>query len=103
MFWNQLIKLCNMRNTTPNGVCEAIGLSSAIATKWKNGSTPRDTTLKKIADYFGVSVEYFKEDSAEPSDRSPAEQKIFKKMKQMTPEQLAKFEEFADLIINQKK
>lgn len=41
-------------------VCSELGLSTAIATKWKNGSIPRDTTLLKIADYFGVSVEYFK-------------------------------------------
>ena len=60
MFWEKLIFLCEKNNVSPNTVCSKLGLSSAIATRWKNGSIPRDTTLLKIADYFGVSVEYFK-------------------------------------------
>ena len=35
-----------------------MGYSTAIATKWKNGSIPRDTTLKKISAYFNVTVDY---------------------------------------------
>lgn len=60
MFWNNLVFLCNKHNTNPNAVCSALNLSNATATHWKNGSLPRDTTLKKLADYFGVSVEYLK-------------------------------------------
>ena len=41
-------------------VCKSLGLSTAIATKWKNGSIPRDSALLKIANYFGVTVEYLK-------------------------------------------
>ena len=58
MFWDNLIKLCNNRGISPNGVCLELGLSNATATKWKNGAIPRNATLKKIADYFGVSVDY---------------------------------------------
>ena len=58
MFWKNFIFLCNQKGMAPNAVCADIGLSSAVATKWKNGAIPRSTTLKKIADYFGVSVEY---------------------------------------------
>ena len=60
MFWEKIIFLCEQRGESPNLVCKNLGLSSAIATKWKNGSVPRDTTLLKIADYFGVSVAYLK-------------------------------------------
>ena len=55
MFWDNFVTQCNKAGKSPNGVCADLGLSTAIATKWKNGSAPRDTTLKKIADYFGVS------------------------------------------------
>ena len=54
MFWDNLIKLCNNKGISPNGVCSALGLSNATATKWKSGAVPRHTTIKKIADYFGV-------------------------------------------------
>lgn len=31
-------------------------------TNWKKGHMPSDVTIKKIADYFGVSVEYLKDE-----------------------------------------
>lgn len=58
MFWENFILLCNKGNTSPSAVCLELGLSKAIATRWKNGSIPRDTTLLQIADYFGVTVDY---------------------------------------------
>lgn len=63
MFWEKYVSLCNKKNLSANAVCEILGFSGAIATKWKKGSTPRDTTLKKIADFFNVSVDYFKEEN----------------------------------------
>ncbi len=62
MFWEKFVQLCIKVGKSPNKVCAEIGYSTAISTKWKNGAVPRDTTLKKIADYFGIAVEYFKED-----------------------------------------
>ena len=56
MFWDKFVTLCSAKGISPNGVCADLGLSTATATKWKRGAVPRDTTLKKIADYFGVSV-----------------------------------------------
>lgn len=63
MFFENLIQLCNDNNTTPNAVCLALGLSPAAATKWRSGAVPRETTLLKIADYFGITVEDLKADS----------------------------------------
>lgn len=56
MFWETFKKLCELNNTTPNGVCAKLGLSTAAATHWKNGSLPRMETLMKLAEYFNVSV-----------------------------------------------
>ncbi|MBQ7283973.1 MAG: helix-turn-helix transcriptional regulator, partial [Oscillospiraceae bacterium] len=39
-------------------------------TKWKNGSVPTGETLQKLADYFGVSVDYLLN---EETKKSPAE------------------------------
>ena len=58
MFWEIFLKLCNKNNESPNNVCNKLKLSNATATKWKNGSVPHNTTLLKIAEYFGVTVEY---------------------------------------------
>lgn len=59
MFWEKFIELCNIHNKTPNAVCAELGLSNSTATKWKSGASPRSTTLKQVADYFGVSTSFF--------------------------------------------
>lgn len=55
LFWENLIRLCNENGISPNGVCSALGFSNATATKWKSGAVPRYSTVKKIADYFGIT------------------------------------------------
>ncbi|MCI9449250.1 MAG: helix-turn-helix transcriptional regulator [Clostridiales bacterium] len=63
IFWNNFIKLCNEHKKKPNPVAKELGISSGSVTGWKNGAYPRDTSIKKIADYFGVSVEHLTEKS----------------------------------------
>lgn len=58
MFWTQYQLLCKTVGKSPNGVAKEIGLSSGTVTFWKNGKIPKSETLKKIADYFGVTVDY---------------------------------------------
>ena len=58
MFWDRLYHLCTKNNFKPNTVAKAIGLSTATATKWKNGSVPNGDALSKIADYLDCSVDY---------------------------------------------
>lgn len=57
MFWNTFLALCSERGVSPNAVAAELGKSSGSVTAWKNGAVPRETTLRKIADYFGVSVD----------------------------------------------
>ena len=68
MFWEKFVSLCAEKGISPNGACAALGLSNATATKWKNGAIPRNTTLKKVADYFGVSTSYLLGATDDPSD-----------------------------------
>lgn len=58
MFWTQYQFLCQSVGKSPNGVAKEIGLSSGSVTFWKNGKIPKSDTLKKIADYFGVTVDF---------------------------------------------
>ncbi|MBO5967817.1 MAG: helix-turn-helix domain-containing protein [Clostridia bacterium] len=59
MFWEIFYNLCLKQGMSPNTVAKEIGISSGALTKWKNEKViPRGTTLKKIADYFGVDVDY---------------------------------------------
>ena len=66
MFKEQFIKLCNEKGVAPTVVCQSIGLSNAAFSKWGDESIPRRATLQKLADYFGVSVDYLLGNEKQP-------------------------------------
>ncbi len=72
MFWDIFYALCKQQSVTPNYVCGKLGFSTATATHWKKGKMPGADSLQKIADYFGVSVDYLlgKTDVRAPQDES---------------------------------
>lgn len=70
MFYTKFVKLCNERDVSPSAAAEQMGLSRAANTKWAAGQAPRKATMQKIADYFGVPVEYFSEEAQE-TEKSP--------------------------------
>lgn len=59
MFYDTFKELCKRKGVSANKAATDIGLSDAAPTMWKKkGSIPKGATLSKLADYFGVSVEY---------------------------------------------
>lgn len=65
-------KLCSERGVTAYRVCKETGITTSTLSNWKAGRyTPKADKLKKIADFFGVSVEYLltgKEDQSNVSE-----------------------------------
>lgn len=57
MFKKNFIRLCNSVGEPPTSVCQKIGLSATVFSKWNDDSIPRKATLQKFADYFGITVE----------------------------------------------
>ncbi len=57
-FYKRLRALCEERGMTVNEMVKILDLSSGSPTAWKKGAVPRNATLSKISDYFGVSVGY---------------------------------------------
>lgn len=52
-------ELLNKRGLKPFDVSKATGISSSTLTDWKKGrSVPKQDKMQKIADFFGVSVDY---------------------------------------------
>lgn len=58
MFYDRFTELCKTRGMSPASVTREIGLNNSSSTAWKRGSIPKGDTLQKLADYFGVSVDY---------------------------------------------
>ena len=57
MFKENFIKFCNAKGVAPTVACKEIGLSNATFSCWTNESVPRKSTLMKLADYFGCTVD----------------------------------------------
>lgn len=59
VFYDNFLSLCKSQNIFPIEVRRALGISQSTMASWKSrGLTPKYETLSKIADYFGVSIDY---------------------------------------------
>lgn len=112
MFWERFVQLCAERNTKPNPVAKELGISSGAVTNWKNGAVPQSATLKKIADYFGVSTSYLLgvvDDPdpialVDPSKKSPPIIEIIDEaMKDLSEEELEDLEKYIDFLRSKRK
>ena len=60
-----------MNGITAYRVAKETGVTTATLTSWKQGKyTPKPEKMQKIADYFGVSLEYLMT-GKEPEDKEP--------------------------------
>ena len=69
MFYDIVNNLCKERKTTITRMAEEVGLSNAAPTSWRKGSVPKLGTVKKIAEYFDVPVEYLLGEESEKDNK----------------------------------
>ena len=89
MFYDNFIKACNSIGKTPSAVLLEIGLGKSAGPRGKRGEMPTDATLRKLADYFGVSPEELTWSIAPAPIKSPvgnAHPDHIVKYNQLTPE-----------------
>ena len=106
MFWEMLISICNDNNTTPTATVKALGISLGSVTKWKKGAQPNSTTIKKIADYFNVSVAYLKGETEQKENPlaqfSPETVALVERISKLSPDMAKKALEYIDFIAQKK-
>ena len=98
MFYNNYVNLCNIKGLSPSAAAEAMGFKRSVVSRWSKGTQPRQATLQKIADYFGVTVEYLSGDADEQKEKpgqiplaelSEEKQQLIKVVLEMTDERAA--------------
>lgn len=58
-FYDKFENLCKENGVTPTRVAREIGVAQQSVSLWKKrGSIPSGENLQKLADYFGVTVDY---------------------------------------------
>ena len=68
MFFDKYQMLCKARGISDTTAAEQMGFQRSVVTRWKNGSTPKNATIKIVAEYFGVPIDYFDEDVPSHAD-----------------------------------
>lgn len=102
MFWDNFVLLCDRAGKSPNAVAAEIGFkSTGTVTGWKDGKIPYERNLKKIAEYFGVTVDYLLNAEKENAPGSDAESEIEKALAQSTPAQRELISSILDMNENQ--
>lgn len=67
MFWENFVTQCEELEKSPTTVVEELGFKRPAVTSWKNGALPQVKNRKKIADYFGITVEELMGTKKEPA------------------------------------
>ena len=94
-FYENYVKLCNSVGKSPSAVAVELKFGKPSVTRWKSWTEPRDATLQKIADYFGVTVEYLKgeetkKDPATNGEVSPERQELLDLIDSLSDDQCRK-------------
>lgn len=67
MFFERVTELCQKKGISLSTAAKEIGLSNSAITYWKRGAVPKASTVQKLADYFGVTVDYLLGNTESPS------------------------------------
>ena len=76
MFYDSFKKYCDSIGKSPTTVAKEIGFTANAPTAWKiKGSTPKSSSVQKIADYFGISTDELLNGDPKPTKlhREPGE------------------------------
>lgn len=76
MFYNKYVNYCIKAGIAPTTAAEEMGFSRSDATRWSKGSTPRRSTLERVASYFSaklnLSLSYKEFENGPESPQEPA-------------------------------
>lgn len=110
MFKQNFINFCNKKGESPSFVCRRVGIAPATFSCWNENSIPRQATLQRIADYFGVAPEDLLRGPeekvtapTEPAATSPLSDRFNNKLDQLTLQELRELEAFMDNLIKNRK
>lgn len=94
MFWDNFVNQCEKIEKSPTVVVEELGFKRSAVTSWKNGALPQVKNRKKIADYFGITVEELMGAKKEPAgmgELDDVKKQVVELMDDMSQEEIRAF------------
>jgi transcriptional regulator with XRE-family HTH domain len=101
MFYEVFEQLCAENRTSPSAVCIELGMSKTVSSYWKRtGSIPKREALEKIADRFGVTVDYLLgKEKEKPATVKIDRSGMFQILSQLTEDEVDELMKFAEFLI----
>lgn len=104
--YEKFSELLQRKNVKAADVSRGTGIKQTVFSEWKKGkSTPKIDKLQKIADYFGVSIDYFIGEENDDKNSTPADE-ISKSapewIDKLSDTELVKVDEYAKFLISQR-
>lgn len=96
VFYKRYQQLCAQKGVSVSVPPAEIGMSNAAQTDWKNGAVPRLSSLKKLADYFGVPIAYFTGDA--PAEMPQEDAELLRMYHALSADGRAKLLEYAEML-----
>lgn len=103
-FYQVFLKHCNKNGIAPSRAALNIGLSKTAANGWKDGSTPSDANIAKLAELFNITYEEFQEEiKKEASTVSDEGSKVFEKFNLLDEADKAYISGQIDALLSKRK
>ena len=67
LLWENSVRESARIQKSPAVVVEELGFSNSMPTSWKKGTLPHIKNRKKIADYFGITVDELMDTQKKPA------------------------------------
>lgn len=103
MVYDKFCDLCSQKGVSPSKAAMDAGFSKSLISKWKANQeiVPSSEVLQKIADYFGVSVDYLLGKEKQPTigELHPANKKLMELSRSLSPEEAEKVYKAISLLL----
>ena len=102
MFFDNYIIQCNLKGKTPTACALEMGFARSEVTRWKQGSTPRNANLVKIANYFGCTTEDLlaEKEPAQSSGLTKSQRELIRLIPSLSEQELAVLSKTAKALID---
>lgn len=97
-FFDKYNALCRGKGKSANAVAKELGIPSASVTNWKHGQRPRIDTVHRIADYFGVTVDFLTNDEDPAPERDGIYREVVDGIIGLSPEDVQRVAEYIDFL-----
>ena len=105
LFYEVFEQLCAENRTSPSKVCVELGLSKTASSFWKRtNGIPKRETLEKIAERFGVSVDYLLcKEKEKPAPVQVNRNELFSILAQLTDAELDDLLKYSEFLLSKRQ